>query len=234
VGAVAEPSGQRYGRTTRKHWRLGSLLAARSGILALVAFIGLLAVALLFAAPAMTRQLTTAAIWRQPTGSGQPSAGQSPTNALTNLPPGGTGVIRSLLTGVCVDSDTNPAVILNGNPSGGHAFASSCNGAGSQQWLELPQPSSGNGPAGEMYRLVNRQTRLCLENSNVGIYTLPCLDADPYQLWQRMDPSTVAVAYRDQGTNLCLSVTKTDGTLQTRPCPTNGSWPNDLLFRRLP
>ena len=150
------------------------------------------------------------------------------------MAPGGTGTIRSQPTGLCVDSDTNPAMVLNGTPSGGHAFSSACGGTKTQQWSEGPLTSLDSPRADDMYRLVNRQTGFCLDANADSIYTLPCIDPDTYQIWQRVRPNATTVAYRNQATNRCLSVSKADPVLRTQPCPTGTVWPEDMLFRRLP
>lgn len=142
--------------------------------------------------------------------------------------------MRNVSTGLCVDSDTTPVMALNGTPSGGHAFSSACNGAGTQQWSEGPLLSLDSPRADDRYRLVNRRTGFCLDGNEQGTYTLPCLDPDAYQVWQRVRTGPTTVAYRNAAVNRCLSVSKADSTLRTEPCPTGTTWPEAMLFRRLP
>jgi hypothetical protein len=166
-----------------------------------------------------------------PTTAAPPSKHPSKAPATTGIPAGGTGEIRGVASGMCVDSDTNPAVSLNGQPSGGHAFTNPCTQSPTEQWQEGPLLSNDSPRGANLYRLVDHQTGFCLDSDgNGGIYALPCLNPDQYQVWQRVSNGTT-VAYRDQVTNRCLAVSTSDGTLQTQPCPTNG-YPNKMLFSR--
>lgn len=165
------------------------------------------------------------------TTSSKASASRSPT---ATVAPGGTGMVRSVSTGLCVDSDANPAMALNGTPSGGHAFYSTCDSAASQQWSEGPLLSQDSPRDDDLYRLVNRQTGFCLDSGEQDTYTLPCLDPDTYQVWQRLQPSSTTVAYRNTATNRCLVASAEDSTLSTQACPTGATWPNNMLFRRTP
>ena len=136
-----------------------------------------------------------------------------------------------MASGMCLDSDTNPAVSLNGQPTGGHAFTNPCTNSPTEQWQEGPLLSADSPRGANMYRLVDHKTGFCLDSDgNGGIYTLPCLNPDQYQVWLRVS-NGATVAYRDQVTNRCLTVSTSDGTLQTQPCPTTG-YPNNMLFAR--
>jgi hypothetical protein len=158
------------------------------------------------------------------------------------LAAGSTGTIHSIATNLCVDSDTNPAMTLNGQPMGGHAFGGGCNGSASQQWHEGPLLSQDVVTGTGWYRLVDQQTGFCLDSNSDGlIYTLPCLNPDGYQTWQRVTPPTQPglslpagsfVAYRDDSTNLCISIAASDQTLRTLPCPIDNNWPQTMLFLR--
>jgi hypothetical protein len=132
---------------------------------------------------------------------------------------------------MCVDSDTNPAMTLNGQPSGGHAFTNPCTQSPTEQWQEGPLLSNDSPRGADLYRLVDHQTGFCLDSDGNGaIYALPCLNPDKYQVWRRVS-NGATVAYRDEVTNRCLTVSTSDGTLQTQPCPTNG-YPKSMLFSR--
>ncbi|WP_327006907.1 RICIN domain-containing protein [Dactylosporangium sp. NBC_01737] len=174
------------------------------------------------------------------TPSTTPSASQPttpPAGRPTGISAGGTGRIRGLATGRCVDSDSVPAVSLNGTPMGGHAFSSACDTRSSQQWREGP-PLDRDEPGEQNYRLLNQQTGFCLDSNRDGaVYTLPCLNPDSHQLWQRVPvttASTSAVAYHNRASGRCLSLEPTGSTLRTVPCPTDGRWPNTMLFQRVP
>lgn len=168
----------------------------------------------------------------RPPSSPPPSSPPPASPSESMVPPGGTGVIRGLATDLCLDSDSNPMMALNGTPSGGHAFSKTCSAAGSQQWSEGPLLSQDSPRADDLYRLVNRQTGFCLDGDDQHIYTLPCLNPDKYQTWQRVQPTSGRVAYRNQATSRCLSMSKADSTLKTQSCPTGSTWPDDMLFRR--
>ncbi|NBE80135.1 Hsp70 family protein [Micromonospora rubida] len=158
------------------------------------------------------------------------------------VPPGSTSVIRSVATGLCVDSDDNPAMAVNGVALGGHAFARSCYGGASQKWREGPPLSKDPTPGPGWYRLLDELTGFCLDSNHDGtIYTLPCANPNPFQLWQRVAkprpatgpaPSGTVVAYRNLETGRCISLASSDKKLWTRPCPSGNSWPADMLFRR--
>jgi hypothetical protein len=136
-----------------------------------------------------------------------------------------------------VDSDSEPAVLLNGTPMGGHAFSSVCDSRSSQQWREGPLLDRDE-PGEQSYRLLNQQTGFCLDSNRDGaMYTLPCLNPDSHQVWQRVPvttASTSAVAYRNPASGRCLSLEPTGPPLRTVPCPTDGRWPNTMLFQRVP
>ena len=167
----------------------------------------------------------------------RPTVTQSPA-----VPAGGTGLIHSVATGLCVDSDTNPAMTLNGVPLGGHAFGSTCNGATTQLWREGTPLSEDSEHGNGWYRLLDQQTGFCLDSNGDGaIYTLPCLNPNDYQLWQRITPARPAgvsvpanrlVAYRNKATNRCVSLAASDKTLRTLPCPSGNSWPVAMVFQR--
>ena len=174
------------------------------------------------------------------TPSTTPSASRPTTPSVsrpTGISAGGTGRIRGLATGRCVDSNAVPAVSLNGTPSGGHAFSSVCDTRSSQQWREGP-PLDRDEPGEQNYRLLNQQTGFCLDSNRDGmVYTLPCLNPNSHQLWQRVPVttgSTSAVAYHNRASGRCLSLEPSTSTLRTLPCPTDGRWPNTLLFQRVP
>jgi hypothetical protein len=168
---------------------------------------------------------------KHPHTAASPSTHPAKTPTTTGIKAGGTGEIRGVASGMCVDSDTNPAVTLNGQPSGGHAFTNPCTQSPTEQWQEGPLLSNDSPRGANLYRLVDHKTGLCLDSDgNGGIYALPCLNPDQYQVWQRVSKGTT-VAYRDQVTNRCLAVSTSDGTLKTQPCPTNG-YPNNMLFSR--
>jgi hypothetical protein len=262
-GATADPGGQPAvpGRAARPRGRFGALLAAPRAVpvLTILLCLCLLAVAVPIAVPRLMGQSSSGrsstshtpsrtpvptvtspppaspspSITPSPSPSSSPPSSRPPSTPAT-VAPGGTGTIRNVATGLCVDSDTTPVMALNGTPSGGHAFSSACNAAGTQQWSEGPLLSLDSPRADDMYRLVNRRTGFCLDSNEQGIYTLPCLDPDAYQVWQRVRTGPTTVAYRNQAANRCLSVSKTDSTLRTESCPTGTTWPEAMLFRRLP
>lgn len=148
----------------------------------------------------------------------------------TGIPPGGTGTIRGVASGLCLDSDTNPAIAINGQPSGGHAFTNPCSGSATQQWTEGGLLSDDSPRGADLYRIVDQQTGFCLDSGDDGsIYTTPCLNPDKFQVWQRVGQGKV-VGYRDEATNRCLTISTSDQTLQTQPCP--GNWPNNMLYSR--
>ncbi|MGW1061319.1 Hsp70 family protein [Micromonospora rubida] len=171
----------------------------------------------------------------------QVPAKPSPTPSKT-VPPGSTSVIRSVATGLCVDSNDDPAMTLNGMPMGGHAFASGCHGETSQKWREGPPLSRDTAPGPDWYRLLDQLTGFCLDSNHDGaIYTLPCANGNGYQLWQRVSkprpatgamPSGTVVAYRNMATDRCISLSASDKTLRTLPCPSGNKWPASMLFRR--
>ncbi|MEV0128431.1 hypothetical protein AB0H83_08190 [Dactylosporangium sp. NPDC050688] len=139
-----------------------------------------------------------------------------------------------------MDSDTKPAMMLNGTPMGGHAFALGCDGRMSQQWREGP-PLDKDRPGDQVYRLLNQQTGYCLDSNRDGaVYTLPCLNPNDYQMWQRVVVATGSgstpgtVAYQNRATGLCLSLEPAGSALRAAPCPTNGKWPPALQFQRVP
>ena len=233
---------------------------------AVAVVLGLLGVAVVFGPQALARwplaaghqettantgpvDLTSPGHQSRTTGSSSPSrpaASRTPSKNPTGpvvLAAGATGTIHSVATNLCVDSDTNPAMTLNGNPMGGHAFGGSCNGSVSQQWHEGPLLSQDSVTGTDWYRLLDEQTGFCLDSDSGGsIYTLPCLGADHYQIWQRVTPPAqpelalpagTFVAYRDNATNLCVSIAPADQILRTLQCPIDNNWPRTMLFRRL-
>ena len=191
--------------------------------------------------PTPTSPTTPSATTNSATAPATTTRSATPPKTSAGVPVGGTGTIRSVATGQCIDSDSNPTVSLNGTPLGGHAFAAACNGTGTQQWREGPTLSKDSVRGGDWYRLLDQGTGFCLDsNTNSLVYTLPCLDPDDFQIWKRETPSTgsvpsgTVVAYRNRATDRCLSLSPSDSTLRTQPCPTNGTWPKTMLFQRRP
>lgn len=233
----------------------------------IVAAVLVLAAAALMEAPTITRALgATEHTRKSPSPSPSPSSpspspshspSPSPSPSRTTEPPpappppthasppppqdlqaGGTGIIRNPASGMCVDSDSNPAMMLNDKPEGGHAFSNPCNGAPTEQWQEGGLLSQDSPRAPDMFRIVDKSTGFCLDSGSNGIYTLPCLDPDQYQSWQRiplgpMPNGGTFIGYRDIGTGKCLSISPSDRTLTTADCPGSGAaWPDNLKFRR--
>jgi hypothetical protein len=169
-----------------------------------------------------------------------PSSTASP--SARTVPPGSTSVIRSVATGLCVDSNDIPAMAVNGVPLGGHAFSSACHGGSSQKWREGPKLSQDPDTGPGWYRLLDQLTGFCLDSNGDGtIYTLPCANPNNYQLWQRVadprpasgpKPSGTVVAYRNMATDRCISLANSDRKLKTLPCPSDNTWPSHMLFRR--
>jgi hypothetical protein len=180
------------------------------------------------------------------TVSDREAQGQANRNATprgsTGVPAGSTSGLRSVATGLCVDSNTKPVVALNGTPMGGQAFAAACTSAISQKWREGPPLSEDTAPGADWYRLLNQMTGFCFDSNGDGlVYTLPCLNPNRYQLWQRVanprpasgsvSPGTV-VAYRNLQTGRCISLAASDKKVETLPCPSGNSWPTSMLFWR--
>ncbi|WP_221448865.1 Hsp70 family protein [Micromonospora polyrhachis] len=171
---------------------------------------------------------------------GQATRNTAPTGS-AEVPAGSTSGIRSVATGLCVDSNTEPVVTLNGTPMGGQAFAAACTSAVSQKWREGPPLSEDTAPGADWYRLLNQMTGFCFDSDGNGlVYTLPCLNPNPHQLWQRVtNPrpasgsirSGTVVAYRNLQTGRCISLAS-DKKVETLPCPSGNSWPTSMLFWR--
>jgi serine/threonine-protein kinase len=100
-----------------------------------------------------------------------------------------------------------------------------------------------------VYRLLNQQTGYCLDSNGDGaVYTLPCLNPNDHQMWQRVVVGTVrpsgapagapvsvsVVVYQNRATERCLSLEPAGSALRTVPCPTDGSRPPALQFQRVP
>lgn len=218
----------------RRHWLLSTPRRMIGAILA-VAFV-----------LALADHFATLATAPSSAASARPSAIPSATKAASKgVPAGGTGLVVSLGSGLCLDSDSNPARTLNGKAEGGHAFAIACNGHQYQQWTEGRLLSQDSPRSGDIYRLVDLQSGFCLDSDAAGdLYTLPCLSPDQYQMWQRVIPQAAPavagpaagdarIVYRDVATNRCMSVDPAQQpTLLTLPCPTTNSWPKTMLFYR--
>ncbi|WP_320065614.1 Hsp70 family protein [Micromonospora sp. RTGN7] len=170
-------------------------------------------------------------------------AGQSPAisaPAAAKGSGGSTGVLRSVATGLCLDSNTDPVTTRNGKAVGGHAFGAACTGGTGQKWREGKPLPKDNVPGDDWYRLIDQQTDLCLDSNDDGaIYAMPCLNPNVYQLWQRVTeartatgstPSGTGTGYRNLRTGRCISLAS-DKTPRALPCPSDDSWPADMLFR---
>lgn len=163
-------------------------------------------------------------------------------DAPKEVPAGGAGVVRGLASGLCLDGDSDPVMALNGEPTGGHAFTNTCNDAATQTWSEGPLLSEDRPRAGDLYRLVNPASGFCLDTNGDLIYTLPCLNPNQFQMWQRIvvpspqgsgsDPGDTVLAYRNVGSDKCLSIALADQILQVAPCPSSSTWPSDMMFIR--
>ncbi len=156
--------------------------------------------------------------------------------------PGGTAIIRSVATGRCVDSNNHAEFW-----SGGEAYSLDCNFGRWQYWSEAPSlrlKGTGGTPFANEYRLVNRQTGLCLDSNKIGmVYTMPCLKADAYQSWIRVTPALKnppadqaqwPVVYQDIATSRCLSI-RADQVLRTVRCGDDlpgQHWTDDMFFLR--
>ncbi|WP_433385547.1 Hsp70 family protein [Micromonospora sp. KLBMP9576] len=196
-------------------------------------------------APAPTTRAATAASPTATAAKSQSRASRSATpSASTPAKPSGPGTsaLRSVATGLCLDSDTEPVMALNGTPMGGHAFGTACTGASGQKWREGKPLSEDSVPSAEWYRLVDQQTAFCLDSNDGGaVYTLPCLNPNDHQLWQRVSqprpavgpaPAGTVVAYRNLATGKCLSMSSSERTPRTLRCPSGDAWPAEMLFRR--
>ncbi|MGC4807665.1 Hsp70 family protein [Micromonospora sp. DT233] len=171
-----------------------------------------------------------------------PPAPARPTPTRGKPAPPTTGVLRNVATGLCADSDDNPAVAVNGVALGGHAFSARCSGGSSQRWREGKLLSRDTVPGPGWYRLLDELTGFCLDSGDDGsVYTLPCANPNPFQTWQRVAyprpasgaaPSGAVVAYRNLKTDRCLSISGSDKKLKTLPCPSDNKWPTHMMFRR--
>jgi len=158
------------------------------------------------------------------------------------VPPGGTAIIRSVKTGRCVDSNDHAEFW-----TGGEAYSLDCNFSRWQYWSEAPSlrlKGKTLMPFANEYRLVNRQTGLCLDSNKFGmVYTMPCLKWDAYQSWIHVTPALLhppadearwPVVYQDIATMRCLSI-RADQVLRTVRCGQDlpgGYWTDDMFFLR--
>jgi hypothetical protein len=149
---------------------------------------------------------------------------------------GGTEMIRSWPTGLCVDSD-----------GGGVAVGHECSFGTSQVWTEAPSlrlEGESLRPFNNEYRLVNQGTGGCLDgNADGAVYTMPCESRNSFQSWVHVtpllqsppaDPSLWPVVYQSIATHRCLSI-GTDNALRTVPCGADrgdAPWTEDMFFRR--
>jgi hypothetical protein len=187
--------------------------------------------------------------WHAPAGKTMSTSSTETLSAITGgsrwisaVPPGGTASIRSVPTGRCVDSNDHAEFW-----TGGEAYSLDCNFSRRQYWSEAPSlrlEGETLRPFANEYRLVNRQTGLCLDSNKVGmVYALPCLKADAFQSWIRVTPALKnppadeaqwPVVYLDIATSRCLSI-RADQVLRTVVCGKNlpgQNWTDDMFFLR--